>query len=468
MVKRIYIYIIAFFSFFVITVISMNIWLYKKEASIAMSITSSYQYNFVLEETLYNKIYLIKHILDKYYKGLVKTEIKRKTELLKNDIDKLIGLLQTLKDLKFKNYKSFLFKYIFHIYNRDIEIIQNGKIIISKNLEKIGKKAKYICDPFSDYGQCSVIKNSKFYILRYSPAYKLLIESDIDLKNADNNKIAENLIMMLKTIPKIIIYYKGKKLAGNFDKNSFYIFDEYKPLNIFFGFGIEYKRIEKLSNTINNEVLKAIRPLIFLFIIIYVLIIALMYFILFTLFRKKIIFIEKMIIEYSQKATTDKLTKLLNRNGFENRAENEKCRYFLIIDLDNFKYVNDTFGHETGDMVLKEFAWLLTKYFKNDLIGRWGGDEFLICTNKEKNQIKNIIEIINTHLEKIQRQFDKKMTKKLSVSAGGCGDTRLDMQKRFNNADLALYKVKKTKKGNIMFFQDLDYIRIEREDLFKK
>ena len=139
----------------------------------------------------------------------------------------------------------------------------------------------------------------------------------------------------------------------------------------------------------------------------------------------------------------------------------------MVVDLDNFKYINDTFWHEQGDDVLKEFSWLLKKYFKNDVIGRWGGDEFLICTNKEKEQIKSIIDTINEHLKEIQKQFDKQLIKKLSASAGGCDNVKLDIQKRFNNADLALYKVKKLGKKGCLFYDEINYIKIEKEDLNK-
>jgi diguanylate cyclase (GGDEF)-like protein len=188
---------------------------------------------------------------------------------------------------------------------------------------------------------------------------------------------------------------------------------------------------------------------------------------LFIIYKKKISLVHEIFTDYQEKATIDKLTDVYNRIGFENKIQNTNCNYLLIVDLDNFKYINDSFGHEIGDIVLKEFAWLLKKYFKNDIIGRWGGDEFLICTNKEKEQIISIIDTINEHLKDVQKQFDKKLIKKLSVSVGSCGNAKLDIQKRFNNADLALYKVKKTKKGNILFYKDIDYIKIEKEDINK-
>jgi diguanylate cyclase (GGDEF)-like protein len=420
-----------------------------------------------MNEIIYNKLDLISNMLHKYYKEILKEELEDNIEILQNDINKLCALLKTLEELGFKNYKSFLFKYIYNINEYNIDVIKNNKIIISKNIQKIGKPFDKACDPFKNYGQCTIIKNGKYHIIKYSPAYKLLIESDLQLNKIDNKEITDNIITMLKSIPGIIIYYKNQKVQGNFNKNKFYIFKEFKPLKLFYGFGIRYSEINNLSNQINKEILKASKPIIILFILVYLLLIFVMYIILFTIFRKHIIFIEKVLNEYNKKATTDKLTGLLNRTGFDNAIKEVNCKTFLIIDLDNFKYINDTFGHYIGDAILKEFAYILKHYFSRDIICRWGGDEFIVCTNKPKEDIKKIIKKINEDLLILQKEFDKYIRKKLTISVGGCNNPNLDFQKKFNNADLALYKVKKTGKGNIIFFEDLDYVKIEKDDIKK-
>jgi diguanylate cyclase (GGDEF)-like protein len=103
---------------------------------------------------------------------------------------------------------------------------------------------------------------------------------------------------------------------------------------------------------------------------------------------------------------------------------------------------------------LIEFANKLKTLFKNDLIGRWGGDEFLVCTKQSKESIeKNIIEI-NKTLNRLQIEFDKDMEKTLSASAGGYIDIGKSFEERFKKADLALYKVKKSQKGKCAFFDE--------------
>jgi diguanylate cyclase (GGDEF)-like protein len=86
-------------------------------------------------------------------------------------------------------------------------------------------------------------------------------------------------------------------------------------------------------------------------------------------------------------ATTDALTGLRNRRFAEERlaAEFERAKRYgqllsvLIMDIDHFKQVNDTYGHDTGDRVIKQFGALLQRHARStDVVARWGGEEFLL------------------------------------------------------------------------------------------
>ena len=89
---------------------------------------------------------------------------------------------------------------------------------------------------------------------------------------------------------------------------------------------------------------------------------------------------------YKYNAEMDKLTGLLNKITFENLCSEyietlaqDKSAALFVIDLDNFKKANDTYGHQFGDLILKEFSKKLKEIFgSEDLIGRFGGDEFVI------------------------------------------------------------------------------------------
>ena len=96
---------------------------------------------------------------------------------------------------------------------------------------------------------------------------------------------------------------------------------------------------------------------------------------------------QEMIQTIRNSANLDPLTKVYNRRFLYEKAEelfaNKASRKDVIvsmIDADNFKSVNDTYGHKTGDMLLQEFAALLKDYFPDDLIVRYGGEEFTVVS----------------------------------------------------------------------------------------
>src|SRR5206468_1484395 len=88
-----------------------------------------------------------------------------------------------------------------------------------------------------------------------------------------------------------------------------------------------------------------------------------------------------------QLAATDPLTGLANRRGCEQAITSEVSRAkrerkplsCILIDIDRFKQVNDTFGHQAGDQVLRELSALLRRSVRAyDIVSRWGGEEFLL------------------------------------------------------------------------------------------
>lgn len=112
--------------------------------------------------------------------------------------------------------------------------------------------------------------------------------------------------------------------------------------------------------------------------------------------------LNKKIQEVEQLATTDSLTLLFNRRGFERKLISETARAkrfkeplsLIVFDLDNFKPVNDLYGHSSGDMVLYKVAEVLRKHSREiDIPARWGGDEFLmLLTNTAKEDALKLAE----------------------------------------------------------------------------
>lgn len=166
--------------------------------------------------------------------------------------------------------------------------------------------------------------------------------------------------------------------------------------------------------------------------------------------------IKKINYMYSQTrymSVTDALTGLYNRRHFADNFDREFLRAkrynsdlsIAIIDVDNFKAINDTFGHGCGDYVLKEISYLITQTFrKTDLAFRYGGDEFVAIITETSAQNAFIpLERFRTAVEKLKLTFDGKI---LSVTtsigiAGICEDTKTS-EELFGSADKALYASK--------------------------
>lgn len=163
---------------------------------------------------------------------------------------------------------------------------------------------------------------------------------------------------------------------------------------------------------------------------------------------------KREIIKAQKEATSDPLTGLLNRRECVARIESyiggsRNPAAFMLIDVDNFKQVNDTYGHLYGDSVLNEFAGSLRAVFRReDIIARIGGDEFVVfMTNVETG---SIIEDKVSRIESIFKDFTaKEGTEKVGCSIGisfypGHGS---DFRSLFAKADAAMYHVKQKGKG---------------------
>ena len=161
-------------------------------------------------------------------------------------------------------------------------------------------------------------------------------------------------------------------------------------------------------------------------------------------------------------ASYDSLTNLLNRRTFMNRAETEFSRNqryqhpisVLMIDLDNFKEINDTYGHQTGDTVLSKMGSTIAQNVRNhDLCGRYGGEEFIILMPES-----DVIEaefVANRILEKVYAmQFESdNVTFSVSCSIGladNIGMEKANLLDVINKADACLYEAKRTGKNKVV------------------
>lgn len=177
-------------------------------------------------------------------------------------------------------------------------------------------------------------------------------------------------------------------------------------------------------------------------------------------------------------AVTDLLTGIYNRAGMYEEIQkmiecysmSKKAHHvgLMFIDLDNFKHYNDTFGHDVGDLILKEMAKIFQKASKGrGFVARYGGDEFIMILNTDDHEIleniaKGIYEKINA-TQGFQQQIEKYLghaittTEKsritCSIGIASAGDVRKeeDINELIRSADEILYKVKTGEKGHYAF-----------------
>ncbi len=163
----------------------------------------------------------------------------------------------------------------------------------------------------------------------------------------------------------------------------------------------------------------------------------------------------------TEEVTIDHLTGFLNRAGGEKKLY-DLCRsgkgILMVLDIDDFKLVNDLYGHDTGDRVLRLFADIARKNSRNgDLLCRIGGDEFLafLKDSTDKKTADAFIGRLNDNLVKECRELlGDEMNLPIGVSAGcvlvsGEGG---DYESLFSFADKALYQVKQNGKHGCRFF----------------
>ena len=169
----------------------------------------------------------------------------------------------------------------------------------------------------------------------------------------------------------------------------------------------------------------------------------------------------KQIEDVTRMSITDALTGLSNRSFLERRIGemiNEGHRGTLfIMDMDNFKKVNDTFGHIAGDKTLQLLAEVLkTNTRKLDVIGRLGGDEFVIffLDMTDKNvAVEKARNIQNMFLERFRSLYNLGEVS-LSIGIVHCPEDGKDFKALYNNADKALYYIKNNGKCSYHFFDE--------------
>lgn len=177
---------------------------------------------------------------------------------------------------------------------------------------------------------------------------------------------------------------------------------------------------------------------------------------LYTISTTSLLFV-LLIISYfffmktNRQAVYDSLTKLYNRYYFNNFVEDEKIEgALLIMDIDDFKLVNDRYGHDVGDKVLKSLSEIIQNNTRStDVAMRWGGEEFMIILSDmtpedSLSKSLSLLKVIENH-----DFFGIHLTASIGIALLG-----KDKEMAIKKADQALYYVKKNGKNNAVIYNE--------------
>lgn len=170
--------------------------------------------------------------------------------------------------------------------------------------------------------------------------------------------------------------------------------------------------------------------------------------------------LDEIYQEQERLAMIDSLTEIYNRLKFQqileaewdNAMRNNENIALILFDIDNFKAVNDTYGHDFGDLALIELAELMkSKVEQQHVFARWGGEEFIILvTNTVEKEAFQVAESLRFFIETKQFSGISKLTASFGVALYEKGITREELMQR---ADIALYEAKKMVKIKCVYIE---------------
>jgi len=167
--------------------------------------------------------------------------------------------------------------------------------------------------------------------------------------------------------------------------------------------------------------------------------------------------------EIRHQATHDALTGLPNRtmlhNHLQRAVQNSRQKGSLtavvFVDLDQFKFINDSLGHQVGDELLKTVAQRLVSCVREtDMVARQGGDEFVLVLQNQPDE-SNITEVLQRILAAVARPWvvgDREFHITCSIGVSRCPTDGRDVETLLKNADSAMYKAKELGRNNFQYF----------------
>ena len=182
------------------------------------------------------------------------------------------------------------------------------------------------------------------------------------------------------------------------------------------------------------------------------------------LVRQRTTDLEQANLALNQQARTDFLTKLPNRLAFSEQFEllqrqaiRQKSSFTLVLlDIDHFKTINDTYGHDAGDVVLRKVAQALSQRLRQrDVLARWGGEEFILLLPDTSAQGALIVcEELRQCLMQLMIEYDhQQVSVTATLGLAQLDDVQLELIRWQSAADIALYQGKKTGRNKVVLYQ---------------
>lgn len=170
---------------------------------------------------------------------------------------------------------------------------------------------------------------------------------------------------------------------------------------------------------------------------------------------------EESLAEQQQKSMQDALTKLANRAAFDDYITKAMVRFhhkpfelaLVVLDIDDFKHINDTYGHTAGDKTLQVIAKTIVKSIRKDVFsGRYGGEEFvLVYTKIQREALETELNELNHKIASLPFKFkNNKVSITLSIGATHIKDND-NIHTAFERADQAMYKAKHNGKNQVIY-----------------
>jgi len=163
-----------------------------------------------------------------------------------------------------------------------------------------------------------------------------------------------------------------------------------------------------------------------------------------------------------QRVEKDDLTRLLRRDAFMSKLQTLLVRsreegrdvQVLMIDVDHFKRVNDTHGHQTGDVVLQRISELVCKYLQpGGLAGRYGGEEIILAMQMGETEALSVAENIRKAVENcrmVARKSGRKFAVTLSAGIASTREFEHEADILIDRADAALYRAKGSGRNRVL------------------